>query len=120
MIAESEISLKWPRVQYNHGFQHKNISQTPPLSAPFIHARSGRIAMRDLRLWHAGMLNHTPDPRVMLAFIYFPQWYRPFMHLTLPEECRPIIESWKHVKVNAKYVDGEVDHLKHRVKMNFT
>jgi hypothetical protein len=56
----------------------------------------------------------------MLAFIYFPQWYRSFMRLTLPEECRPIIESWKHVKVNAEYVHGEVDHLKHRVKMNFT
>ncbi|TAQ86472.1 hypothetical protein B7494_g5203 [Chlorociboria aeruginascens] len=227
MIAESDISLKWPRVQYNHGVQHKNISQTPPLSAPFIHEEvwanrhaitvleniigprpelsfissnialpggvgrqavhsdayhqhldcpfsieiyifltdasaengateiwlgthegynkkdhiphergwipkklineralisppiqptvpKGSICMRDLRLWHAGMLNHTPDPRVMLAFIYFPQWYRSFMHLTLPKECRPIIESWKHVKVNAEYVDGE------RVKMNFT
>ncbi|KAG8529042.1 uncharacterized protein KY384_005676 [Bacidia gigantensis] len=233
MVEETAISLAWPRVQYNHGVKHKNISQTPPLSQDFVHediwanrhaiaiienilgprpelsfissnialpggigrqavhsdayhdhlpfpfsieiyiflsdasahngatevwlgthegygkkdhighergwipkhllnqraeisppiqptVPKGSVCMRDLRLWHAGMPNYTQDPRVMLAFIYFPRWYRSHMHLTLPKEVKSKIETWNHVAVKAEYVDGPMDHLKHRLKMNFT
>lgn len=40
-------------------------TETVPPSQPFI--SKGSIIIRDLRLWHAGMPNHTNDVRVMLA-----------------------------------------------------
>lgn len=233
MVADIELSLAWPRVQFNHGVKHKNISQTPPLSRPFIseevwanrhavaimesilgprpelsfvssnialpgglgrqavhsdayhehlsfifaievyiflkdvsaengatevwlgthngynkkdhipHERGwipkklinaraeisppiqptvpkGSICMRDLRLWHAGMPNYTLNPRVMLAFIYFPRWYRSFMKLELPIDCKDVVDSWEHVAVKVDYVDGPVDHIKYKVKINFS
>ncbi|KAI0854469.1 hypothetical protein F4860DRAFT_524017 [Xylaria cubensis] len=36
MVADIESSFAWPRVQFTYGVKHKNISQTPPLSRPFI------------------------------------------------------------------------------------
>jgi hypothetical protein len=39
--------------------------RTDPPSQPVI--TKGSIIIRDLRLWHAGMPNHTNDVRVMLA-----------------------------------------------------
>ncbi|OQE16567.1 hypothetical protein PENFLA_c027G08429 [Penicillium flavigenum] len=233
MTKDIDSSLAWPRVQFNHGVQHKNISQTPPLAAKFLHkelwanphaiaiienilgprpelsfvssnialpggigrqavhsdayhehlpfpfcievyvflsdasaengvtelwpgthegfnkkdhiphergwipkslinerakvsppiqpaTKKGSICMRDLRLWHAGMPNFTQEPRIMMAFLYFPRWYRSFMQIKLPQECREIVESWKHVEVKAEFVDGPVDWVTYRVKMNFT
>ncbi|OHE92521.1 phytanoyl-CoA dioxygenase family protein [Colletotrichum orchidophilum] len=53
----------------------------------------GSIIIRDLRLWHAGMPNLTPDVRVMLAMIHFAGWYRNPMRLQFAEDVRPLLEG---------------------------
>lgn len=34
--------------------------------------KKGSVVLRDLRLWHAGLANPSPDPRIMLAFVHTP------------------------------------------------
>lgn len=34
--------------------------------------KRGSVVLRDLRLWHAGLSNPSPDPRIMLAFVHTP------------------------------------------------
>ncbi|KAK1639940.1 phytanoyl-CoA dioxygenase [Colletotrichum phormii] len=51
----------------------------------------GSIVIRDLRLWHAGMPNTSPDVRVMLAMIHFAGWYRNPMRLQFAEDMRPLL-----------------------------
>ncbi|KAK2042863.1 phytanoyl-CoA dioxygenase [Colletotrichum somersetense] len=62
-----------------------------PPSQPSV--RKGSLVIRDLRLWHAGMPNQTPDVRVMLAMIHFAPWYRNRMWLTLAEDVRPLLDA---------------------------
>lgn len=86
----------------------------------------GSIAIRDLRLWHAGMPNPSENWRIMVGFIYFPRWYRNPMRITLPKNCRPILQKWTHVDAvgATNFVDGEIDHLSPEmgslVQLNFT
>lgn len=34
----------------------------------------GDILIRDVRMWHGGMPNTTPEPRIMIATIHHPEW----------------------------------------------
>jgi hypothetical protein len=92
---------------------------SPPIQ-PTIQA--GSILMRDLRLWHSGMPNTSQFPRIIIALLYFPQWFRPHMRLTLPASVRPKAEAWTHIDLlsNTDFVEGSVDHLRMRFPMNFT
>jgi ectoine hydroxylase-related dioxygenase (phytanoyl-CoA dioxygenase family) len=82
----------------------------------------GSVCLRDLRLWHAGMPNRTDTPRIMLAFVWFPRWYRSLMRLVLPEDTREIVEAWTDVEIApvTKFVPGPVDHLGIEFLVNFT
>jgi hypothetical protein len=83
---------------------------------------AGSILMRDLRLWHSGMPNTTSTPRIMISLIYFTQWFRPHMRLTLPVSVRAKVEAWTHIDLlsNTDFVKGSVDHLHTCFPMNFT
>ena len=51
--------------------------------------KKGRIVIRDLRFWHAGMPNFKEEEiRVMLALIHFAGWYRNPMEVISSEEVR--------------------------------
>ncbi len=97
-----------------------NRARTSPPIQPNIPA--GSIMIRDLRLWHAGMPNTSPTPRIIVALLYFPPWFRPLMRLTLPMSVRPKAETWTHIDLlsNTDFVEGSVDHLRTRFPMNFT
>ncbi|KAJ9309101.1 hypothetical protein DTO217A2_1470 [Paecilomyces variotii] len=78
---------------------------TRPPSQPFV--KKGSIVIRDLRLWHAGKGNHTPDPRVMLAMIHFAPWYRNPMRLEFAEEIRTVIEGQSGLEVPVDWISRE-------------
>ncbi|VUC37962.1 unnamed protein product [Clonostachys rosea] len=63
---------------------------SPPVQ-PIIN--KGSVVIRDLRLWHAGMPNYSPETRVMLAMIHFAPWYRNPMRLEFAEDVKPILEQ---------------------------
>lgn len=85
--------------------------------------KKGSVVLRDLRLWHAGLCNHTRDARVMLAFVHTPSWYQCPAKVVLPEGCRPLVEQWAsqehRVSYNAHFVPADVDHQKVKFYPNF-
>lgn len=82
---------------------------SPPVRAC---VSKGSIIIRDFRLWHAGMPNLTPSPRVMLAFVWQAYWWRGSGFVRLPLELRPKIQSWENSKqclIAAQWVDKDDD-----------
>ncbi|KAJ9616085.1 hypothetical protein H2204_014126 [Knufia peltigerae] len=67
----------------------------------------GSIIIRDLRLWHAGMPNLTPEFRIMLAMIHFAPWYRNQMRLELGEGVRSLVEAEKDLDIRADFIPEE-------------
>ncbi|KAK8200994.1 hypothetical protein M8818_006314 [Zalaria obscura] len=82
----------------------------------------GSICFRDIRTWHSGMPNLSPDPRIMLALAYFPRWYRSPMRLILPESLRAVVTEWEHCdfEEGTDWVEGELDHLNVKFAANWT
>lgn len=75
--------------------------------------KRGSVIIRDLRLWHAGMPNLTPTPRIMLAFVAQPAWFQGKAKILLPISVRDLVESWSdELQFAAEWVEGEVDHKK--------
>lgn len=76
--------------------------------------KRGGIIIRDMRLWHAGMPNHTDgEVRVMLNLCYFADWYRCPMKIKFPHEAKARIEELERKSgsvIAAEYVD-KFDHL---------
>jgi hypothetical protein len=78
-------------------------------------SRRGSLIIRDIRLWHAGMPNHTPAPRIMLAFVLQPKWFLAHSKVLIPEKARAVVEGWQRetgLEYAAQWVEGDVDHKK--------
>lgn len=63
----------------------------PPIQAT---VKVGSVMLRDLRTWHAGIANPSNKPRIMLAFIHTPWWYKCASRIYLPENTRELVELW--------------------------
>ena len=88
----------------------RRAKNVPPLQ-PTI--KKGGLIVRDMRLWHAGMPNHTEQIRVMLNLIYFADWYRSPMTIKFPRETEERIhqlEAQSGTEIAAEFVD-HLDHL---------
>lgn len=70
----------------------------------------GSLIIRDFRLWHAGMPNRTDEPRVMLASIYFPAWYRSNQKFYLPKSLQGKL-NWGRLVPCVEWVDDGFDYL---------
>lgn len=83
---------------------------SPPVRAC---TKKGSIVIRDLRLWHAGMPNLTPTPRIMLAFVVQPAWFQGRSKVVLPLSVKDLVDSWTdEIQFAAEYVDGQVNYKK--------
>jgi len=78
---------------------------SPPIQP---RVKAGSILIRDIRLWHAGMPNHTQNPRPMVAMIYTVGWL-PSGKPKFRKDAEAIL---KHpvLEHRMEYVD-EVDHI---------
>jgi hypothetical protein len=84
---------------------------SPPVRAC---TQKGSLIIRDLRLWHAGRPNLTPNPRVMLAFVWQAAWWCGRGRIRLPHASRPIFDVWKKeavvpFRIAARWVDEAVE-----------
>ena len=79
----------------------------PPIQPTF---RRGGILIRDIRLWHAGMPNHTDVPRPMIAMIHTTPWLATGNPLLFP---RGTEEFFAHPVLTqaARYTDEPIDHI---------
>jgi ectoine hydroxylase-related dioxygenase (phytanoyl-CoA dioxygenase family) len=78
-------------------------------------SRKGSLIIRDIRLWHAGMPNRTPAPRIMLAFVVQPKWFQAPSKVLIPEKARSLVEAWQGetgLEYAVQWVEGDVDHRK--------
>lgn len=89
-------------------FVEQRRRHSPPIQPS---TKKGSIIIRDLRLWHAGMPNLTPVPRIMLAFVAQPAWFQGQSKVLLPLSVKELVESWSdEVQFAAEWVDGVVNH----------
>ncbi|WRT67707.1 uncharacterized protein IL334_004679 [Kwoniella shivajii] len=73
--------------------------------------KKGSLILRDMRMWHAGMPNHTPETRVMLALVYMAKWFDNQMKQPFPRSLQPLIESFEKdsdTKIVLDYVDDKL------------
>ncbi len=79
---------------------------SPPLQPT---VQRGSVVIRDMRLWHAGMPNHTDQPRPMLAMIHQVRWL-PTGKLTFAKGSEAFLAD-SDLITPAEFVDGAIDYL---------
>ncbi len=72
----------------------------------------GSVLIRDMRLWHRGMKNHSDQPRPMIALIHHPGWWAMGGNIPFAKGTEDIL-SHPDLHTNAIYVDGTIDYLHH-------
>ncbi len=88
----------------------------PPLQPA---AQPGSILIRDIRLWHAGMPNHTDNPRPMIAMIHWSSWMDAGVGIKLPEESRSFFDH-PRLRTVAEFVNEPIDYIKAPQSYSFT
>lgn len=72
--------------------------------------RRGGVLIRDLRLWHAGMPNQTPQPRPMIAMIHYAWWMQTGPNLQFPRGTEAFFAD-SDLETPAAFVDGPIDYI---------
>lgn len=81
---------------------------SPPIQPT---VRLGSVVIRDIRLWHAGMPNHTQAPRPMIAMIHSVSWW-PNSWVPFARGSKPYLEH-PDLTTTARFVDTPIDHTRH-------
>jgi hypothetical protein len=81
----------------------------PPLQPS---VRWGSILLRDTRIWHRGMPNHTDIPRPMIAMVHWISWWKDRHLVPFPKGTESFFEH-PHLQTNARFVDGPIDYIHH-------
>jgi hypothetical protein len=73
---------------------------------------AGSIIIRDIRLWHAGMPNHTSTPRPMIAMIHWVSWWPVTHQIPFSRDAEEIM---KHdiLKTSGEFTERPIDYLGH-------
>ncbi len=72
----------------------------------------GSVVIRDIRLWHAGMPNHTDTPRPMIAMIHWCSWWTNNEPINFPKGTEEFFTN-SDLKTNARFVEEPIDYLRH-------
>ncbi|GAA2092655.1 hypothetical protein GCM10009841_01740 [Microlunatus panaciterrae] len=72
--------------------------------------RRGSVLIRDIRLWHAGMPNHTTAPRPMIAMVHSSQWLATGNPLVFPTGTEPFFDHPILITA-ATFTDDPIDHI---------
>ncbi|KAI1745756.1 hypothetical protein F4680DRAFT_112492 [Xylaria scruposa] len=89
-----------PARAINPSLVKRRRSFSPPLRTC---VPKGSVIIRDLRLWHAGMPNLTPMPRVMLAFVWQASWWQGKGLMHLPLAIQPKVKSWEQSGARCRF-----------------
>jgi ectoine hydroxylase-related dioxygenase (phytanoyl-CoA dioxygenase family) len=82
-----------------------------------VEIKAGDMLIRDMRLWHRGMPNHTGEVRTMIAMIHVASWWRvdspdayPGKRMEFAVGSEPFLEHTQ-LKHYAHFVEPPVDYL---------
>ncbi len=70
----------------------------------------GGVLIRDIRLWHAGMPNHTDIPRPMIAMIHACGWLETGTPLRFPAGTEALFQH-PVLHICAEFVGEPIDHI---------
>jgi hypothetical protein len=87
----------------------------PPLQPT---VRAGSVLIRDIRLWHAGMPNHTDQPRPMIAIVHWISWWHNDDVLRFPKGTEDFFQH-PDLKTRARFVEGPIDYIHHSEAYDF-
>ncbi len=119
MSAENGVTEMWPGTHTDTSviMQTGDIKVSPealearraiePPVQPTV--KLGSVVLRDIRMWHAGMPNHTQNPRPMIAMIHFVSWW-PTSALKFPTGTE---DTFTHPDLitHAEFVETAVDYI---------
>lgn len=81
--------------------------------------RRGSVIIRDIRLWHAGMPNHSPTARPMIAMIHWTSWYAHAEPIRFPKGTEAFF-THPTLRTHAVFVDEvTLDHTQHNQAYDF-
>ena len=79
---------------------------------------AGSALVRDIRLWHRGMPNHTQQPRPMIAMIHWPRWWHTGKPLRFPKGSEELFAG-SALDTVAEFVDGPIDYIDRNNKYDY-
>jgi len=102
---ETSVDIQSGEIKVTHDSLEARRLISPPVQ-PIVSA--GSFLIRDMRLWHAGMPNHSSQPRPMLAMIHYISWWPSPKFLLHPDAE----ELLKHpvLRQHADYSSPEIDY----------
>ena len=80
---------------------------SPPVQAT---VPAGTMVIRDIRLWHAGMPNHSETPRPMIAMIHYVSWWNEAEPIVFPKGTEGFFEHLD-LTTHAVFIDEPIDYL---------
>jgi hypothetical protein len=72
--------------------------------------RLGDVLLRDVRIWHRGMPNHSDQPRHMLAMFHRPGWFQR-IPVAFRRDAQPFLDQL--LLPTTATLHAEVDYLHH-------
>ena len=121
-LAEwSDLDITRPEL----GIRTEKLDERRKIRPPcYPEIKRGSLVLRDIRLWHAGMPNHTSETRVMLAFGYQAAWHGNDLRTVLPESLRDVVEGLEahnNTEICGTFVpDDEYDNLYSEFQIDFS
>jgi ectoine hydroxylase-related dioxygenase (phytanoyl-CoA dioxygenase family) len=88
--------------------------RVPPIQPT---VKAGSAVIRDIRMWHAGMPNHTDRARPMIGMIQWMGWFEAGK-VAFAKEAEPMLRH-PDLAIAARWVDGEIDYLHHNQAFDF-
>ena len=74
-------------------------------------ARKGSVVIRDVRLWHRGVPNHSDRPRHMIAFLHMIHWFRKSEPQRFNSGCEEAFPDDCGLDHNVQFTDDTIDYL---------
>ena len=103
----------WPETHLDTTQELTNIVENlrndicPPIRG---NVKKGGVLIRDVRLWHRGLTNHTNRPRHMIACVYNIKWLARERKLYYQTGCESVFVN-PDLDHNAVFVDQKIDYL---------
>jgi ectoine hydroxylase-related dioxygenase (phytanoyl-CoA dioxygenase family) len=90
-------------------------SEVEPLQP---HVPAGGVVIRDMRLWHRGMPNHTDTARPMIAMVHYVRWWHIRKTLILPKGTEELFAG-NPLNTIATFVDEPIDYISRNKKYDY-
>ncbi len=97
-----------PKKQFGRDMERAQRQASPPIRAC---AKKGSALIRDVRLWHRGVPNHSDHPRHMIAMVHIIHWLRYGSRLMFNAGCEDAFPDDCGLNHSVGFTDDSIDYL---------